>query len=302
MPQRLRLLILFLVLIIYACANIPDGVKGVSTVILTKKLTKLPSATPPPFHPTIMQTSCPAVFPTNTPIIPTISGDIADEIFRKWLLGTPDCVLPCWGGVEPGKTGWNEARDTLKAVIPVHSSVDTFCRFGKCSASYWDYSMEDGTQFDGILFGKDDVLYSFYLDGEYTSEMDLKRLFGTYGKPDQIFIRATGAVVGDPPVFEVAILYPKFIVRYRWWADVKNNNIVACGQPNLFFLGIVAIDENQWTAEEIDANGDQSTYSGSGRGFEPLSDVTDLTVADYYQKVMQNNSEICLSTPSKYWP
>jgi hypothetical protein len=178
----------------------------------------------------------------------------------------------------------------------------TFCRFGKCSASYWDFSMEDGTQFGGILFGKDDVLYSIYLDGEFTPALDLKRLLETYGQPTQIFVRAAGAAMGDPPVFQVAILYPKFIVRYLWFAEVKNNNIVACGQPNLFFLGIVAIDENQWTAVEIDANGDQFTHGGYSGGFEPLSDVTDITVADYYKKVMQNNSGICLSTPVESWP
>jgi hypothetical protein len=298
---RLRLHLLLIIPILYACTHIPNVENGVNIVSQTPTLLTLPSATPPLPQTTILHTSFPTVFPTLTPL-PTLSSVLADEIFRKWLLGTTDCVMPCWGGVEPGKTGWNEARNILNAVLRVYPSADTICRFGKCSASDWDYSLEDGTQFGGILFGKDDVLYSIYLDGAYTSEMDLRRLFGTSGQPVEIFVRATGAVVGDPPVFEVAILYPKFIVRYLWFAEVNNNNIVACGQPDLFFLGIAAIDENQWTAEEIDANGNQSTYSGSGRGFESLSDVTDFTVEDFFKKVMQNNSEICLRTPSKYWP
>ncbi len=301
MQPRLRLLILLLIPFFYACTIISNGVNGVNTVTQTPTLLTLPSATPPPLQPTIMHMSIPTVFPTLTPL-PTLSSVLADEIFRKWLLGTPDCVMPCWGGVEPGKTGWIEARNMLKEVLRVYASADTICRFGECSASYWDYSLLDGTHFDGELFGKDDVLYSFYLGGEFTSEMDFKRLLETYGQPAQIFVRAAGAARGDPPVLDAAILYPKFIVRYRWWADVKNKNIVACGQPKLFLLGIVAIDENQWTAEEIDANGDQSTHGGYSGGFEPLSDVTDITVADYYQKVMQNNSEICLSTPLENWP
>jgi hypothetical protein len=204
----------------------------------------------------------------------------------------------------PGVTGW---ADSIYQLRPVFLYIDIphneKCRFGDCGVWSWNYHL-NGKSYDGILFGKQDTLYSVYIDGDYDSAISLSHLFETYGQPSQVFTQASPYNAGDPPSLRVIILYKqfKFIVQYTWWANLRNEELVACGQPALFKLGIVAIDENQWTTTELAENGIQTTKAGiSIWGAKPISDVTSFTNTTWYTQVVRDPSGTCISTPLKYW-
>lgn len=305
MNSLLRLCILILVPVFVACTHTPkelDSTETTSPTITAFTLYSVTIQSPPTIKPGI--TSSPTIFPTKKSH-PTLSGLSADEVFQGWLSGSHDCILPCWAGVEPGTTSWEDARYQLETLLRIDMVAETNCRFGQCGYSHWDYYSKDGTYYGGVIFSKKNVLYSIYLTGEFTHDMNLKRLLETYGQPAQVYIRAASDARGDPPVLDAILLYPKFkfIIKYRWWAEIRKGKIIACGQPKFFFLGIVAIDENRWTAAEIAANGDQFTQSGADIwSLRPITDVTDMTVTDFYNQGIQNVPGDCVSTPSEYWP
>jgi hypothetical protein len=70
--------------------------------ILTKSPTTIPALTPE-FN---------VVLPINPTIYPTISKDQETNLFD--LLHVNNCELPCYLGITPGKTTWDEAKLVLK--------------------------------------------------------------------------------------------------------------------------------------------------------------------------------------------
>jgi len=106
---------------------------------------------------------------------------------------------------------------------------------------------------------------------------------------------------------DIIVLYKqsKFIIDYFWFANLGKEYIKACGKPELFNLGIVAIKESQWTPLEIAENGNQRDDYDTGvmvDRLKPLSEVTNMTVEDLYNQVIKSGADICISTPAKYWP
>ena len=278
---------------------------GGTLVSPTRTASPLPSTTPrPTFTITPTDTPSPTASPTKKPL-PTLAGNSTDEAFRHWLSGSPDCILPCWAGIVPGETSWEDTRKHLATVLRIDKmSRNTRCRFGECGFSHLDYNSPDGTGFSGIMFSKDNVFYSINLGGDFTDEMHIRKILETYGQPAQVFIGAIADNRGDPPEFFVSLFYPEFnfIVKYFWWAEVRKDKIIACGQPYLFNLGVVAINESQWTERELAANGDQSAQSANIWSLRPIADVTDMDVQVFYSQFVQNESTVCLSTSVDYWP
>jgi hypothetical protein len=186
---------------------------------------------------------------------------------------------------------------------PKDSPYKAICRFGECDVLYWNYYL-DGKAYDGLLFGKKETLYAIYISGDYFSAISLDQIFKTYGQPSQVLILAVPYNAGDPPALYATIQYThfKFIIKYMLRANLIEENLVTCEMPEIIQLGIVAIEENQWTATEIAANGDQDTKSGTPiLAARPISEVTNMTVTDFYTQVIQNPSRICITTPLINW-
>lgn len=257
---------------------------------------------------TIMFTTSPTPSPTRTPLI-TLSVIDADNKFIQWLSGTSDCLFPCWAGILPGTTLWEDALYKLKPVLQMDIPFTTKCRFGQCGLLYWKFSRQHDNHYDytGSLFENGDTLYAVTIGGEYNGAIGLRKIFETYGQPSQVFVDAMSNYAGDPPLFDVIVLYKqfKFIIRYEWFAELGKDEIVACGKPKSFNLGIVAIDEDQWTPREIAENGNQRNDFDSGvftGRLRPISEVTDMSIEDLYNQVTKSISEFCIGTPLKYWP
>jgi hypothetical protein len=54
-------------------------------------------------------------------VFPTPLANFVNKDFRQRLAGSSDCLLPCWGGMTPGKTGW---ADSLSQVSRFLQSTD----------------------------------------------------------------------------------------------------------------------------------------------------------------------------------
>jgi hypothetical protein len=270
--------------------------RGTSTLLSIIPTTILPTIS---YIPTLSST----IIQTRT-FLPTLSKKLANDAFTHWLSGSSECLFPCWGEMIPGKTGWSDSINQVRTVLqPGDISHKASCRFGECDVIYWNYKL-DGKAYDGLLFGKEETLYAIYISGDYYLAISLNNIFETYGQPSQILIQAIPNNAGDPPALYTIILYThyKFIIKYLLPAKVEDGKIVTCETPEIIQLGIVAIDKNQWTQTEIAANGDQDTKSGTPiLGARPISDVTNITIADFYSQVIQNPVRICISTPLVYW-
>jgi hypothetical protein len=278
--------------------------RGDESSLVRATSTPFPTS-PSPVLPTIsyIPTTSPTFLPTGM-LFPTPLADFADKNFRQWLSGSSDCLLPCWGGITPGKTGWTDSLYQVRSFLQLPAIPHkASCRFGECDVLYWDYHL-NGKSYDGLLFGKKERLYAIQITGDYDSAISLRHIFETYGQPSQVFILAMPYDAGDPPLLYTTILYKnfQFIIKYLWWANLGTENLVACEQPAIIQLGIVAINEDQWTTTEIAANGNQDTKSGTPLlAARPISEVTNMTITDLFVQAIKNPTDICITTPLKYW-
>lgn len=67
-----------------------------------------PTSTPRP-APTAPPTQTPTPIPTDTPTpLPTLDPDEVEAYVREMLQTNAGCELPCWWGITPGETSWEE--------------------------------------------------------------------------------------------------------------------------------------------------------------------------------------------------
>jgi hypothetical protein len=241
---------------------------------IASSTTKTPTQQPSPTF-----TFTPSFIPTWTPL-PTLSTNEADKLFLTWLQGTADCLFPCWAGITPGKTHWEEAIHQLAPVLELHLWKDVLkCRFGECKNFTWQREINNNL-FSGGMYNRGNIIYSIFMEGDQPpKELSLQEVFKKYGIPKNIFI-----------------------IEYLWEAQVTNKNILACGKPEGYSLGIVGIDEDQWDKNEIYKTGHQldtgTTYSGN---LSSIVEVTDMSVDGFYQEILKSNPSFCIVTPLEYW-
>ena len=265
----------------------------------TNTLAQLPFPTATIFiHPTITSTWTP---------LPTLTTNEADKLFLTWLQGSVDCLFPCWAGITPGETRWEEAIHQLAPVLELHIWKDVLrCRFGECKNFTWQREINNNL-FSGGMYNRENIIYSIFMEGDQLpKELSLQEVFKKYGIPENIFIiTSPRGLAGDPPMFFLFMFYPrnKFVIEYRWEAQITDGNILACGKPEGYSLGIVGIDEDRWTEEEIYRTGSQidNGTSYNSRRLRPIVDVTDLTVDDLFQEILKNKTPFCIMTPIEYW-
>jgi hypothetical protein len=248
--------------------------------------------------------STPAIPSTWTPL-PTLLSNDADTMFRNWLGATPTCRFPCWANIIPGKTSWAEAIHVLDPVLELYFAKGIAdCRFGPCKYLAWQYQLE-GNIYSGNLFSQEDNIYSIFLEGGSPLEYGMQKVFAEYGQPTQVFVYTNPyTYAGEPPQLDVVVLYAKdrFTIRYIWLAQLQDQNIVACDEPSAFMLGVVAIDESQWTDLEIAQNGRQLDNGSTGNGgLRPVENALDMSVDVFYQRVLEGEASFCIETPVKYW-
>jgi hypothetical protein len=286
--------------------------QGIEPNKLTNSYFATTASISPTPEPTIALTKTPTLLPTSTlspswTPLPTLTENDADQQFLSWMHGTPDCQFPCWAGITPGETNWEEAIHLLTPVIDIRTTNDSLrCRFSECNILSWDYKIKNDL-FYGEIYTKNNIIHSIKIEGDQPiQELLLQNVFKKYGIPKNVFIiTSSRGLAGDPPMFFLYTFYPKnkFVIKYVWEAKITSKNIMACGGPENYSLGIVAIDENQWTKDEIYQTGVQSgAGSTNSDKLQPLEDVTNMSIESFYKETLKNHPTFCIVTPIEYWP
>lgn len=279
-----------------------------------------PSATPsqikintstndPVISPTQSKTFTPTVIskPTDsftpTPVV-TLSPSQAESRFLDWFKGSPVCRFPCWAGIVPGITSWDEAIQIIDSVVEIKRLYENSeCYFGNCDVIHWENTFRPNT--DGFVVSKaDNVVYGIALQSKGSSipEYDINELFTIYGVPDQIYISTTDFFGEEPLPFELILVYPQdeFIIRYFRNAWIEGENIVNCGETDGVTLSIGFDDGREWDPPRVM----EITYAGQHLEsvfLANLDTVTEYTIESFYEAFIRD-SDTCISTPRELWP
>ena len=233
------------------------------------------------------------------------------EKLQSWIQGVFDCLLPCWGGIVPGKTTWQEARQILEQLAgfsTVNVSENLSCDFGACNGIAW--SLYPQTLAEGVFYTKlpENIVHSININiqNEGAQKTNLLRnvglldVFRWYGAPTVLLFRAEPDREGDK-FLEIIMVYPErqFIIRYVKLADLVDGNLVNCGKDSQIEL-IVLDNKEQLMSLDAIANAVETRNLHIDAGYKPVEEAMGMTIHSFYVTFSTSNSA-CISTPIHIW-
>ncbi len=236
---------------------------------------------------------------------PTITEAEADKIFAEWLRGSPTCLFPCWGGIIPGVTNWEDAKRIISQIVNVTNDEENFdCKLGKCNELFWQG--RSLPNISGEINSRiNEAVYSIIIRGNPSSPLlRVDQILTNYGVPEKVLLEFVPYT--NIPM-DLILAYPEkqFVIKYQWEAETQQNlqtggeNGVSCIQTGWIYL-VIKDPDFSWTDESLL----EEMYPG---GISlvikptPLEDVTNMTIQKFYEDFKSFDGNECIITPIKYW-
>lgn len=232
-----------------------------------------------------------------------LSPTQAQELILDLLQNNGGCKLPCWWGITPGKTSWEEAKSFLETFASKISASGPPNNFS--AAAFFLGVPKEISSITMIATGfevQDGIVEQISShDFEGISAYHLPQFLSTYGPPSEVWLYTSSymaeATAGLP--FIVILFYPKqgILAAYSTDGEPGAKLIVGCLKQNPSL--------RLWSPKEA------LTFQKAANMFNwdvndpptlPLAEATDLTVEEFYQTFKSPSEIPCLETPAELWP
>jgi len=250
--------------------------------------------------------------PLWTPL-PTFSSTAGEETLRIWIQGTSECLLPCWGGITPGQTKWDEARQIVKQLsgfARVNISENISCEFGECNGIAW--SLFPNTVAEGAFYTKfpENVVHLVQINIQNEGKaqkinlvrnIGLQEVFRWYGLPP-IFLLNVETDQAEDRFMELVLVYPErqSIIRYVKKTELIDNKVVNCGQDHQIEM-IIVDNKEQLASLDAVANAVETRGLHIDNRYKTVEEATGVTPNSLYDEISAFN-DYCISTPVDMWP
>lgn len=233
--------------------------------------------------------------------VPTLPPEEALEVVVKLLKSNNDYLLPCWWGICPGVTTWEEAwiflsqfdsdiytsgasEELLYAYVQVPGSPEiTSLGFGSI----------DLTIKAGVV--QDITAYGFSRAPAYRIDQLLHKV----GIPDEVWINTFSSSWGGNWPFVVVLYYAEqgILASYSTEAELDGENIRGCLErsPSLRLWS----PQGDLTFDEAAA---LFGWDISGAPYSLLEDVSAMDIEAFYYTFSDTSSFPCINTPRAFWP
>lgn len=236
----------------------------------------------------------------------TLTSEETKSLVNELFQTNRDCLLPCWWGIVPGITTWQEANSFLAQFAHItggisHQDKTLQVQFVQIPGSE-DRSTGVLTH---IYIVKNSVIESIEVSLGNRSSYSLSTFLKTYGQPDEVWINtySTEYPVGVLP-FLAALFYPQrgILAIYGPLKAEFNGTIVsACQWDNQpFMLGLWSPTQKitfMETARRFRMNPDEPGFL-----LLPIEDATEMSVQTFYEIFKTPGIKECLETPREKWP
>jgi hypothetical protein len=285
------------ILVLAGCTSLARNTPTPAAESVVTRLALTETATAP-IPPTLTNTVVPA---TITPH-PTLSPSEVTQFIDKLASTDEICLLPCWGGIIPGETNWNDVQSFLESFAKVRRHSPSSPKGFAVDVPLPDRYPDDLLWLSIFLDEKDTVKY---IRG-WRYNLFVDQLFRTYGKPEQIHLYILGVLPSDN-VEEFTFLFsyrsrgffltytgktlnqsfleicPSSIIEgpYFWLWDPQDNeamNTIVNSGPDYYFYG----DWPQYQEIAIATKGE-------------------VTV-DLFYEMYSTSSSMCFRVPSPSFP
>jgi hypothetical protein len=301
--------------------------KPVATVTATVVPTRIPTLTPtstPTPEPTLTPSPSPSPTPTS---IPSLPPDEARLLFLDLLANNGNCHLPCFWGITPGVSSFQEAQAKL---TPLGSIAELEFNPGTGEIFVSSVNEESDLTFiyrlvvltqpggDTIRFiGFSGFTVRYRADGGYDNVYDsdifekqvafydLAHVLSENGKPEAVLLQTASRPdqFGNLFDFIVVLLYPNqgIFAVYTTPMGMSGDYVLGCIKNSKVVVDLYP--------SGIISEGDVDSFIaliGSGwqdrlRHFKSLEEATSMTLDEFYE-TFSKPTDACIKTPSNIWP
>jgi len=312
-----RITLLILLFLSVGCNTFsPPLAQPTSTLSSTLPATTLTTS---PTSPSIPTPTVKVPIPSPLPTLPPAE---AEAVILDLLQGNDGCLFPCWWGLTPGKTSVQTARPFLErfaelAVANVFNEYGSYARWLipqsdllldlSVSASYdvqhpnYIRVLQVTTHVTRKLDeGGFEIVWENQLNEQFLQAYMLPQILLTYGQPNEVLVFANEGW----RYFSLILDYSEqgFVVWYSTPLESSGDKFLGCMSKAFTRLYLWAPELSFTWAEGVTGNGDKYEIDSLNRDFQPLEDVTSMTLDKFYNDVTNADSVDCLETPKELWP
>lgn len=269
---------------------------------------RIPAASSPTNEPTPTEISA-----STPPPPPTLIPEDAYTALSESIPGDANCVLPCWLGIIPGQTGFNDAGNILFQFNAIAIS-EFSSRWKYIKVIYPTYYMTtlvyptNDDRVDHILIdtsigpdANERVRYDDPWFRQTWQRYFLPELFRGHGAPEKIFLDTT-LVAADPSssypyVLWVVYTQQGFLIRYEGDNLKFGDKIRICPLQSKITI-------KSWNPEmssyEKYIEGDMAMETSLGP--QPIESVTDFEIETFFEMFKESEFDTCFETRESIWP
>lgn len=314
-----KLSFIFLFIFLVSCSTTSQTPINILTRLPTLTSTATVTAVPP------MQTLTPTLTPTMTltPLpswtpLPTL---VDENSFLDFISFTKNsvCKFPCWAGILPGETNWDEASFALRpmeSIAKVKTYLGVEGLFGNENVITWYLSGNEVTANGdiGAIEANRNAVNLIHISVEGSSipsennpshslplpqNFSLQSMLKVYGIPAMVFIYTFIHDEQGPLPFKVLLVYPEnhFYIQYYRDAKLSGNTVVACDSD--FYLELAVVDDRD-KLSSADAIANTPEASIGIENWKPVEQVLNITPEKFHE-IYSTSSPGCISFPSDRW-
>lgn len=234
---------------------------------------------------------------------PTLSSDVANEKLRELLINNSNCRLPCWWGITPGKTTWNEALLFLNPLIK-RIGEPTVAPSGLTRVTFQLPVQKELGTLDQTYYVRNNTVvginaYVF----DWSPFLYLSNILTEYGPPDGVFITTYRYDENGRRPYIVYVIYEKLGMLLLYSGGEPKNladNVENCFD-NLYapFVFIWSVEDEPLSESQIK----DRYFSSEGMPYPiSLEKSAGMSVNTFYAKFKKPSDANCLVTSAELWP
>lgn len=261
--------------------------------------------TPTPPTPSLTLTITPVSTPIRMPMA-TLQKNEADRYAQELLRKENSCLLPCWWGITPGETSWNDVYQFLSPLGTrvVEEAPRIICKENQCVQVVRfsvDFDPGDRTGAWASIIMHDGIVEKMNFNQKATGyRYRLNQLLSESGMPDKVYIRTfTSMPDGSPPPFTVVVYYSEkgILARYEFVARKIGDKLMGCPIPVGPWLNVwvADVDLSEETINEWVLVSDPTSL------FKPLEEATNMDIELFYKTFRESLDQDCIETPQELW-
>jgi len=245
--------------------------------------------------------------PTSTKTPDWIKMAVGNKGLIEEFESIPGCQLPCWWGITPGETMW---EDTKAFLSEINAEISIKPQPNNIQRVEIYIPVIDGAQVRLLsirMIIESGIIHQI-INGEYLSAQpgDLRSFLEENGKPDEVWVDSLRNNLGGPPPFDVWLFYWDKGIAAEFYssekrANYRNELIKAC----IEFGPIIFLWSNQFqsiseVSEIIPVDFDDPYYL-----ILPVEEALGISVEQFYNE-NRNLDDLpqlpCFTSEKAIWP